>query len=286
MLSYRHAYHAGNIADLLKHWVLVSVLRYMGEKAKPYLYLDTHAGAGSYLLDSPQAQLNREFQQGIAQLWQADDLPDSLNQYVDVVRGFNQQRGETALTHYPGSPIIARSLMRFTPELHDRLTLYERHPQEVLLLQQAFNRERHIQVIAGDGFAGLQAALPPPERRAVILIDPPYELKSEPKQVIESLQQAYRRFATGCYLVWYPVIERQSVHWLERRMQNSGIKNIALFELCVAPDSPGHGMSGSGMLVVNPPWKLLADLSANLPYLAAKLAGSSGSYRAQTLVAA
>lgn len=282
MLSYQHGFHAGNEADVLKHVVLVACLEYMTQKPKPLLYVDTHAGAGGYALDSAQSQKTAEYRRGIARLWSlGDDLPEGLQSYLDVVRAFNQFAGsQEALAFYPGSPWIAQALLREG----DRLQLFELHPKEAALLQQGLVKKRGLSVFQQDGFQGLIAALPPKERRGLVLMDPPYEIKTDYEQVVSRLIQAHKRFAGGTYLLWYPVVERARIDQLEKALKNSGIRAIDLYELAIAPDTSARGMTASGMIVINPPWILKNQMNTLLPWLCQHLAEGQGFYRIETLV--
>ncbi len=282
MLSYQHGFHAGNEADVLKHVVLVACLEYMMQKPKPLLYVDTHAGAGGYALDSAQAQKTAEYRRGIARLWAlGDDAPENLRSYLAVVRAFNEFAGSPeVLAFYPGSPWIAQTLLRE----EDRLQLFELHPKEAALLQQGLVKKRGLSVFQQDGFQGLIAALPPKERRGLVLMDPPYEIKTDYEQVVSRLIQAHKRFAGGTYLLWYPVVERARINQLEKALKNSGIRAIDLYELAIAPDTSARGMTASGMIVINPPWVLKNQMNTLLPWLCQHLAEGQGFYRIETLV--
>ncbi|MFP1981952.1 23S rRNA (adenine(2030)-N(6))-methyltransferase RlmJ [Lonsdalea quercina] len=260
MLSYRHSFHAGNHADVLKHTVQSLILSALAEKDKPFLYLDTHAGAGRYKLQSEHAERTAEYQAGIARIWQRDDVPDELDAYMQVVRNYNPQ-GQ--LRYYPGSPLVARHLLRD----HDRLSLSELHPSDFPLLRQEFQRDNRARVVREDGYQQLKAQLPPPSRRGLVLIDPPYELKSDYQAVVKGIQEGYRRFATGVYALWYPVVLRQQIKRLLKDLEATGIRRILQIELAVLPDRDRHGMTASGMIVINPPWKLEAQMKSVLPWL-------------------
>ena len=264
MLSYRHAFHAGNFADVLKHLILIHVIEHLKKKDKPFCYLDTHAGAGLYSLAGEYAQKNREFDGGIAKLWQRNDLPEGIKRYVDIVKQFNPS-GE--LLHYPGSPMIAANLLR----KQDRLFLYDLHSTEYKLLNALAKKDQRIKTLHADGLVDSLGLLPPKERRGLVLIDPSYELSADYGLVVETLKQMHKRFATGIYALWYPVVERQRIRRLERSLQSSGIADMVLFELGVNEDSKGRGMTGSGMIVINPPWTLAAEMRLFLPKLAALL---------------
>ncbi len=271
MLSYRHAFHAGNHADVLKHLILVQVARYMAQKDAPFWYIDTHAGAGAYDLEGKEAQKLAEFRDGIGRLWQRTDLPPAVEEYVALVRRFNS--GEK-LKRYPGSPWFADQILRED----DRLRLFELHSSDFRHLTANFkNGGRRLALNAGDGFAGLKALLPPPPRRALVLIDPSYETKSDYLNVVKALEDALKRFATGTYAVWYPRLARSESRQLPEKM-----KTLAANWLNVSLDvskakSDGFGMHGSGLFLINPPWTLAETLRATLPWLVEILAQSEGS---------
>ncbi len=270
MLSYRHAFHAGNHADVLKHLVLVRLLRYLNQKAKPYWYIDTHAGAGVYGLDAGYATKNAEHEQGIARLWNQTDLPEPLADYVDLIRGLNPS-GELKL--YPGSPYLARQLLR--PE--DRMRLFELHPTDIELLGRTFMDKRRVQVTLGNGFAGLKSLLPPPQRRALTLIDPSYEDRGDYTQVVEAVKDSLKRFATGIYAIWYPLLGRADAQRLPERLRGLATSWLDVRLEVYKPVTGEYGMYGSGLVVINPPWTLEAELRACLPVLKDRLAqGTAG----------
>lgn len=275
MLSYRHAFHAGNHADVLKHFVLMQTLQHTIQKDKPFWYIDTHAGAGMYALDKGYALQNAEFRDGIDRLWEAKELPPALQDYVALIRKLNPN-GE--LRHYPGSPAIARELLRH----EDRMRLFELHTNDSKLLRQEFlagksQASRQIIIETEDGFAGLKAMLPPPSRRAVALIDPPYENKSDYKRVVEAMQDSLERFATGTYLVWYPMLQRpepQQMLAKLKKMQPKSWLHAAL--QTQTPALGGFGMHGSGLFIINPTWTLSKILAETLPTLVKILAQNEG----------
>ena len=271
MFSYRHAFHAGNHADVLKHLVLLQLTRYLAQKDKPFWYLDTHAGAGAYALDAGYAQKLSEYREGIGRLWERKDLPAALADYVALVRRLNP--GER-LAAYPGSPYFALWTLRDD----DRLRLFELHSKDTQLLQACFaDAGRRVIVEASDGFAGLRALLPPPTRRAVTLIDPSYEDKSDYERVILALKESLARFATGTYALWYPQLTRREAHELPQRLKRLPAKSWLHVALRVRePAADGFGMHGSGMFVINPPWTLHATLAEVMPYLTEVLAVDSG----------
>jgi len=267
MLSYRHGFHAGNHADVLKHAVLVQLLAYLTQKDKPLWFVDTHAGAAMYALDEGYAVKNAEFESGIARLWARDDLPPALADYVTQVRALNP---DGVLRRYPGSPQFALQLLR----AQDRLRMFELHSTESRLLQQYFREDAPRAIAqAGDGFAGLQAVLPPPSRRALVLIDPSYEDKGDYRQVLAALRDAQKRFRAGVYAVWYPQVQRRESRQFPAQLKQLQSKDWLHLTLTVKkPAGDGYGLHGSGMFILNPPWLLPAALERALPYLAQVLA--------------
>jgi 23S rRNA (adenine2030-N6)-methyltransferase len=276
MLAYRHAFHAGNHADVLKHLVLTQVLRYLGEKDKPYTVVDTHAGAGGYSLQGRYANKKHEYEEGIARLWSRDDLPPPVAEYVQKVREFN---GGGALEQYPGSPALAQMLMRPA----DRLRLYELHPTDHRILEAFLGKRPHTQVGMSDGFAALKAELPPPSRRGMVLIDPSYELKSDYAKVLTAVREALQRFADGVVLVWIPQLQlveaAQLPHRLQAAADNAAPKGWLHARLTVAQaDERGFGLVGSSMFVINPPHLLHGVLKDTLPWLTDVLGQYDGAH--------
>ena len=261
MLSYRHAFHAGNHADVLKHYVFSLVLDYFNQKPKPYWVVDTHAGAGMYALGGEFAQKNAEFETGIARLITAKNLPASLENFVKVIKIFNKNNN---LEFYPGSPKIAEKILR----TDDKLRLFELHPSDCKLLIENFEgRGRQTKIEKQDGFADIKACLPPPTKRAVVLIDPPYELKDDYLRVVDCIQDSLKRFATGTYMIWYPLLQRKEpTQMVEKLMRLSA--NWLQVEMTVqAPKNVGFGMHGSGVFIVNPPYILPKILDESMPIL-------------------
>jgi len=282
MFAYRHAFHAGNHADVLKHAVLVAVLRHMNLKDKGWRLVDTHAGAGGYALGGRAAQLHREHEQGIGSLWAADDAPLLVADYVALVRQFNDT---PALRSYPGSPALALMLMR--PQ--DQLRLYELHPSELSALARRCASHAGTEVHAEDGFTALPSMLPPPTRRGVVLIDPPYEIKTDYPRVLGALRVALERFAQGTVIVWLPQLQLVEAAQLPRRLETAATsaapKGWLLAGLTVQPPGErGFGMLGSRVFVANPPHTLAPALREALPWLAERLAapGVKGEWSLRT----
>lgn len=268
MLAYRHGFHAGNHGDVLKHIVLTQVLDYLGAKDKPFRYIDTHAGAGVYLLADRFAQTTGEYEQGIGRLWSRQDAPPAVAQYLALIRQFNPQ-GE--LAQYPGSPAIAQALLR--PQ--DQMRLFELHTSDHRLLQAHFGQSRSTQVMLADGFEALKSQVPPSTRRALVLMDPSYELVSDYDKAASSIHDAVRRFAEGVYMVWYPIVTRAASAHLASRLQRNAPKNWLHVTLTVSePDQDGFGMYGSGVFIINPPYTLHATLAESLPWLRGALGQS------------
>lgn len=266
MLSYLHGFHAGNHADMLKHVVLLGILARLTVKDAPLRYIETHAGAGGYDLRAPEAQKNREHETGIAKLWPRRDPPARAAALLELVERYNG--GRAALERYPGSPWLALATLR----AGDSAYLFELHPTEHRTLSQAFAGRRNVTVLKQDGLEGCIGLVPPPERRGLVFIDPSYETKDEQDRVVDALRKARRRFATGVYAIWYPVLQRRRVEQLERDVRAAAGGAVDVYELCVAPDAHGRGLTGSGMLVVNPPWRLREDVEESLQWIARALA--------------
>ena len=261
MLAYRHAFHAGNHADVLKHITLTLVLRYMNQKDKSYRMIDTHAGAGGYSLEGQYAQKKGEYLQGVARLWERDDLPESVADYMALVRQFNP---DGMLEQYPGSPAFAQMLLRS----QDQLRLFERHPTDHRILEAYLGGVRGAEVKDTDGFEGLKGQVPPSSRRAVVLMDPSYEGHGDYPKVIASLREAILRFPEGVYMVWYPQVSKLEAAQLPRRLEGLAPKGWLHARLTVQqPDSQGFGLAGSGMFILNPPYTLHAQLLEVLPWL-------------------
>ncbi len=266
MFSYRHAFHAGSHADVLKHVVLIQLLRHLAAKDTAFWVIDTHAGAGIYALEGEWASKRNEFADGIGRLWPRQDAPPPVADYLSAVRALNP---DGQLRHYPGSPYIALQQLRE----RDRLRLFELHGNESKALTQniaAAGRDatRRTIISATDGFAGLKALLPPPPRRALILIDPSYEDKQDYARVLASLRDSLTRFATGCYAIWIPQVQRREPAELIRKFKRMPDLRWLHAGVTVRHPAPGGlGLHGSDLFVVNPPWTLQSTLAACLPWL-------------------
>lgn len=268
MLSYRHAYHAGNFADVMKHVVLTSLLKYLTQKDAGLCYIDTHAGAGSYDLRSEYAQKTGESGLGISKLWGTRDAPEAVKDYLALVHQFNSAPD---LTKYPGSPWFAATLLR--PQ--DRLALCEMHSSDFPLLKKMFAKDRRVHCHLEDGYRFSAGLVPPIERRGLILMDPSYELSHEYETAIATLGKLHRQFSTGTYVLWYPILDERRTASLRRHIENLPIRNVLHLALRLADRKSLPGMYGSGVIVVNPPWTLRGAMETALPFLAAELGTSN-----------
>jgi 23S rRNA (adenine2030-N6)-methyltransferase len=266
MLSYRHAFHAGNHADVLKHYVLGLVLAHAKLKDKPFWYIDTHAGAGMYSLSEGYATQNAEFEEGIKKLISAEHLPQSLADFITQIKNFNVD----ALHLYPGSPAVAQDFLR----ADDKMRLFELHPSDCKLLIENFRGQgKQVKIEMQNGFAGIKACLPPPTRRAVVLIDPPYEDKQDYLHVVSCIKDSLSRFATGTYIVWYPILQRPEPEEMIENLIQLNVPNWLHVAMTIqAPSTEGFGMYGSGLFIINPPWTLPNTLAESMPKLTQLLA--------------
>ncbi len=272
-MNYRHAFHAGNFADVVKHAVLTRLLVHLCGKPAAYRAIDTHAGAGLYDLAGPEAARGGEWHDGIARLSGAPigaELRALLAPYLDAVAAYNPPG---ALIAYPGSPALVRAFLR--PQ--DRLVACELEPNAAERLARNFAHDRRIKAIAIDGWTALNAYVPPRERRGLVLIDPPFEEGEDFSRLAHGLESAHRKWASGIYLLWYPIKAREQPDALARRLRRSGIGRILRAEISIAPliAPPAQSrLSGCGLIVVNPPWRLEQELQIMLPGLTAILAGA------------
>jgi 23S rRNA (adenine2030-N6)-methyltransferase len=278
MLSYRHGFHAGNHADVFKHLVLTLLVRSLLRKEKPFFYLDTHAAAGRYDLGSAIARKNREYKTGIGPLWEVKDAPEAILNYLGAARALNS---DGKLRFYPGSPRIVRHYLR----PGDRMALSELHPNEVKVLGEEFAGDKQVKIHHLDAYQALKALLPPSERRGLVLIDPAFELKDEWRRLLDSVKEAYRRWATGIFAVWYPIQDRATADDFLRRFKKSGIRKVLVAEFSILDPDETLRLNGSGMVIINPPWKLEEELRSLLPWLWEKLAvDGQGTWRVEWLV--
>ncbi|MGV2873091.1 23S rRNA (adenine(2030)-N(6))-methyltransferase RlmJ [Colwellia sp. E150_009] len=284
MLSYRHAFHAGNFADVLKHSVLTLVLDYMCRKEKGFHYIDSHSGAGMYQLQDEYSQKTGEYKDGIAKLVNESNLPEALQPYVNLIKELNPTNSTNdtnKLDIYPGSPGIAKRFMRRQDSTH----LFELHPTDIQHLNDFCYRWKKVFVKQSDGYQGILGLLPPPNRRGVVLIDPPYELKEDYYKAVDTIVKAYKKFATGTYILWYPVVKREQVNTMEQAFIHSNVKNLLQLEFCLSPDTNEYGMTGTGLFIVNPPWQLSKQMTEVLPYLKEMLGNSETYFTITQLIA-
>jgi 23S rRNA (adenine2030-N6)-methyltransferase len=263
-MNYRHDFHAGNFADVVKHVVLLLLVEHLKKKPAPFLYIDTHAGAGTYDLSHAPAQRSGEYRAGIARLLGAPiaSLPPEVAEYVRLVRE-SAGAGHSPITAYPGSPMIVRALRR----AGDRMVLVEKHPRDAAHLNETFTKQKRVAVIEGDGYQALRAHLPPAEHRSLVLIDPPYESEREFDDVLNALRDAHERWPAGVCCVWYPITSRAGVEAFRRNLRSSGIRKVLDVTLSVLPADSPLGMPGCGLVIVNPPWQLDERLGVLLPAL-------------------
>jgi 23S rRNA (adenine2030-N6)-methyltransferase len=272
MLSYRHGFHAGNFADVLKHGLITLVINALKQKDKAFVYIDTHAGAGKYSFKSEFAQKTGEYQQGIARVWASQTPPEELKDYLSAVRAENTGR---QIVRYPGSPQLVKRLVRS----QDRLVLSELHSTDFGILQQLFAGDKQVSVAKEDGLQRLDKKLPPIQKRGLVLIDPSYEVKADYNKVVDALQSAHKRFATGIFGLWYPVIDRGVTERMLQRLRDTGIPKQLRIEHCIAEDGAVRGMTGSGMLFINPPWQLASQAEVLLPWLNQALTDGQGHWK-------
>lgn len=266
MLSYRHAFHAGNHADILKHYTFSLVLDYFNQKDKPYCVVDTHAGAGMYALNSDFAQKNKEFNTGISHLLAAKNPPVSVKSFIEMVQSFNT---DSQVSLYPGSPKIADYYCR----KKDQLRLLELHPNDYKILLENFGgNSKQTKIVMADGFNGVNAFLPPSTNRGITIIDPPYEDKQDYQRVINTIHECLKRFSTGTYIIWYPLLSRAEPNEMTAALGEFASNWLHTTLSVSSVPEEGFGMFGSGLFVINPPWTLPNTLKETLPYLTDLLA--------------
>lgn len=277
-MNYRHAYHAGNFADVMKHIVLARILEYLKRKEGAFRVIDTHAGIGLYDLTSEEAQKTGEWLGGIGPLLEADlptDVAELVSPYLDAVRSVNEQGG---VRHYPGSPMVTRYLMRHI----DRLTAIELHPQDSATLKQRFSGDWQVRVLELDGWLALGAHLPPKEKRGMVLVDPPFEQEGEVERLVSGLAKAHKRWPGGTYALWYPIKNRKAVAAFREALKETGIPKMLDIAFEIRKPGDEATFDGSGMVVVNPPYVLEDEMKAVLPALTKVLAEENGAYAGAT----
>ena len=267
-MNYRHAFHAGNFADVHKHVVLLALLERLKRKPKPLLYLDTHAGRGSYDLRAEDATRSGESREGIARLAGRPVRSADLFRYLQATHAAG-----AAPTHYPGSPLIALGALREG----DRAVLVEQQPAEAQALQQATSRMRDVSIVCGDGYAALKTYLPPRENRGLVLIDPPYEADTEFADAERALRFGLSRWPNGVFALWYPIKAGAQSQRLNAALQASGLRKLLRLELTVRPADSPIGLNGSGLVIANPPWKFDAEVREALDELHTALEGKGAS---------
>ena len=255
MLSYRHGYHAGNAADVLKHFILIYVLDYIKKKDKGFIFIDSHAGAGKYLISDPYMQKNKEYLQGIKKILQLKNDNIFLKKYLDLIKSININ---SDLKIYPGSCYLAARSLR----PNDNLYFFELHPKEFLNLKKNFENDSRVIIENRDSYQRLNKLLPPKEKRAVILIDPSYELKDEYEKVLKMLSDCYKKFPLGVYIIWYPVLKSKKSEKFIFNVLKKKYKNLSHVEMIT--DNLNNGMQGSGLFILNCPWSIENDIKKSL----------------------
>lgn len=276
-MNYRHIFHAGNPADVMKHAVLALIIDHLRAKPTPFCVLDVHAGIGRYDLTSEPAQKTLEFQDGIGRLFGRPAPHPALQPYLDAVAALNP---DGTLRWYPGSPRLARAMLRD----HDRLVVNELHPDDWQTLKAEFAGDRRVSVQRTDAYQALKANVPPKEKRGLVLIDPPFEQPDEFARMAEGLSAAHKRWPTGVYALWYPIKERPAVWRFQEAVENTGIRKVLMVELTWHDEDTHLRLNGSGLLIVNPPWKLDESLREMLPTLHDALPSTGGGTKVDWLV--
>lgn len=270
-MNYRHAYHAGNFADVFKHTILIGLLEALKAKRTPFCYIDTHAGRGRYDLGSEQARKTQEAADGILRLLSQSQLPSLLHIYINLVRSLNTRGAETESSSYPGSPLLAQLLLRED----DRALLCETQPREALALRTLFRHQAQVHVHERDGYEALPALVPPREKRGLVLIDPPYEVQlDEFKYIQKALAAALERWPGGCYAVWYPIKLRPPLEPFKRWLREQKLPKVLIAEWLLHPDNSNLRLNGTGMAIINPPWRFQRTLEELLGALDTSLAQS------------
>ncbi|MDN5923763.1 MAG: 23S rRNA (adenine(2030)-N(6))-methyltransferase RlmJ [Xanthomonadales bacterium] len=270
-MNYRHAYHAGNFADVFKHAIVVGLIEALKQKRTPFCYIDTHAGRGCYDLGGDEARKTQEAADGILRLLPQTQLPSLLHIYVNLVRSLNTRGAETESSSYPGSPLLAQRLMRED----DRAVLCETQAEEAAALRALFRLQAQVHIHQRDGYEALPALVPPKEKRGLVLIDPPYEVQLDEFKAIQSmLASALQRWPTGCYAIWYPIKLRPPLEPFKRWLRQLQLPKVLIAEWLLHPDNSTLRLNGTGMAIINPPWRFERTLQELLKALDTHLAQS------------
>lgn len=275
-MNYRHLYHAGNFADVFKHIMLALALDHLKQKDKPFFALDTHAGIGLYDLRAAEAQKTKEYEAGIGRLWVRGDMPEEIKKYRVVVKKFNDGKD---LQFYPGSPLIMQEILRGG----DRMTVNELHPEDNKSLRKNMGHDRRVRVEGMDGYILMKSALPPHERRGLVLCDPPFEVTNEFDLMLKALQEAHERWATGIYMFWYPIKDTAAVKRFHAGLKDSGIPKITIIEFLRQKRADKDVFNGTGLAIVNPPWTLMEHAGTILPWLVDVLTDGRGCYEVKQI---
>lgn len=276
-MNYRHAFHAGNHADVLKHIVLSRIITLLTQKDTPIAYLDTHAGIGLYDLQASEASRTGEWLKGIKLLVDSPHTSPLITPYIDIIKTLNESN---TLRYYPGSPKIAEALMR--PQ--DRIILNEKHPEDTFFLKKNFRHNKNITIHNQDGWLLPKAILPTPEKRIVILIDPPFEQENELELCIKSLIEAIKRMRQAIVIIWYPIKDQKTLNPFYNSLKQSNAPKLLKAELMIKPADNNLGLNGSGMIIANPPWRLESELLSLLPLITAILTENTGKWQVDWLI--
>ena len=276
-MNYRHAYHAGNHADVFKHIILCRLFSALSQKDTPFAYLDTHSGIGLYDLKSVEATRTEEWADGIKKLIEADDIPPLLNDYIELIQSLNLTQD---ITYYPGSPKIAQLMSRE----QDRLIFNEKHSDDLQLLKSYFKKDRHITIHGQDGWLLPKALLPTREKRILILIDPPFEQPDELELCVKTLNEAISLMRQSIVAIWYPIKDKKMLNRFYNELKNSNAPKLLKAEFLVKEADNNLGLNGSGIIIANPPWKLESELQIILPYLTKNLAKYTGNWQVSWLI--
>lgn len=276
-MNYRHAFHAGNHADVLKHIILSRIITLLTQKDTPIAYLDTHAGIGLYDLQASEASRTGEWLEGIKPLFDTPNPPALITPYIDIIKALNVSN---TLRYYPGSPTIAKALMR--PQ--DHIILNEKHPEDSLVLKKNFKHDRNTTIHSQDGWLLPKAVLPTQEKRIVVLIDPPFEQENELELCVKSLTESIKRMRQAIVIIWYPIKDQKTLNHFYNSLKQSNAPKLLKAELMIKPADNDLGLNGSGMIIANPPWKLESELLSLLPFLTNVLTEDTGKWQINWLI--